>query len=122
MPEKITHEMYVQSVRQRVAATARDMLDGTLSFLTGSRTLAALRHEAEVREDDSDFMVFVGIDSDTDDLPLGEVPQYWDKKALEKLEPEIQAAEEWARKHGTQACASLVSRFHELTDSSDYDN
>ncbi|MES2072634.1 MAG: DUF2489 domain-containing protein [Pseudomonadota bacterium] len=115
MPEYMTNETYVLSIRQRVVVAAGAMLNGTLSFLAGSRLLAALRHEAAVREDDADFRVFVAIDSETDDLPIGTVRQYWDKQALEKLEPEIQAAEVWAKEQGSKACESLISRFQEKT-------
>jgi len=112
MIEHITNERYVASVRERVVATARSMLEGTLSFLEGARTLSALRFEAGVREDDSDFMTFVAIDSENDDLPLGVVCKYWSKEALDKLDPEIKEAEEWAKNFASKACESLVRRFH----------
>ncbi len=112
MTEHITNERYVASVRERVVAIARSMLEGSFSFLEGARTLSALRFEAAVREDDSDFMTFVAIDSETDDLPLGDVCKYWSKEALDKLDPEIKEAEEWAKNFGFKACESLVRRFH----------
>jgi hypothetical protein len=40
-----THEECARSVRRQVVSTAKAMLDGQLSFLIGSRWLAALRHE-----------------------------------------------------------------------------
>ncbi len=112
MSEYITNESYVATVRERVVATARSMVDGSFSFLEGARTLSALRHDAAVREDDSDFMTFVAIDSETDDLPIGAIRQHWSQEALDKLDPEIKEAEEWARKVGLEACESLIRRFH----------
>jgi len=111
MSEHITNEQYVYSVRQCVVEIARAMLAGQLSFLSGSRTLATLRHEAGVRDDDADFMTFVAIDSETDELPIGQVREYWDSAALEKLEPEIQAAEGWAKEIGKSACVALIARY-----------
>jgi hypothetical protein len=70
MDDEKSHEQYVYAVRQQIVDTARSMLDGGLSYLLGARRLAALRHEAEVKDGDADFMISVGIDSDTDDLPL----------------------------------------------------
>jgi hypothetical protein len=64
-----------------------------------------------VNDDDADFMVFVAIASDTDDYPLGSVREFWDKQALEKLQPEIDAAERWAKEQSMSTCEKLVQRF-----------
>jgi hypothetical protein len=112
MSEYITHESYVASVRKRVVETAQSMLDGQLNFLEGARMLSDLRNEAAVRDDDSDFMTFVAIDSETDDLPIGAVRQHWSKEVLDKLDPEYKEAEVWAKKFGSEACESLIRRFH----------
>jgi hypothetical protein len=108
-----THEEYARSVRRRVVSTAQAMLEGQLSFLIGSRRLAALRHETDTADDDVDFMVFVAIDWETDALPLGAVRDHWDQDALARLEPEIEEAERWAFTAGTNACRSLIARFGE---------
>ncbi|QOY95397.1 DUF2489 domain-containing protein [Massilia sp. UMI-21] len=89
------------------------MLDGQLSFLIGSRRLAALRHETDTAADDADFLIFVAIDSETDALPLGAVREHWDKRALARLELEIEEAEHWASTAGADACKSLIARFGE---------
>jgi hypothetical protein len=99
-----------QSVRERVVETAQAMLDSQLSLLAGARTLVTLRSELGAG-DDADFSIFVVIESGTDELPIGRVRQYWDKTALERLQPEIQAAEAWAKTHGKDACASLIRRY-----------
>lgn len=113
MPEYLSHDEYVESTRRQVVETAQAMLDGQLGFLVGSRRLSALRHEVNVADSDADFLTFVGIDSDTDALPLGEVRRHWSADALVKLEPEIQSAEAWAAKVGCEACRSLIARFAE---------
>ncbi|WP_143151683.1 hypothetical protein [Burkholderia ubonensis] len=77
-----THEAFAQSVRRQVVSTAQAMLDGQLSFLIGSRRLASLRHEANAAADDTDFLVFVAIDSETDALPLGAPREHWDQSVL----------------------------------------
>ncbi|GGC77306.1 hypothetical protein GCM10011396_25580 [Undibacterium terreum] len=107
----MNHEDYVQSVHGQIVKTAMAMQSGEMSYLLGARKLDALRHEASVKNDDEDFMVFVAIASDTDDFPLGTVREYWDKDALAKLQPEIDAAETWAREHSEHICAKLIRRF-----------
>lgn len=111
MRETMSHEQYVQSIRQQIVETAQAMLDGELSYLLGARQLNALRHQASVNSDDADFMVFVGIDSETDALPLGPVRGLWDKHALIKLQPEIDSAEAWAKSHAKPVCVRLIDRF-----------
>jgi hypothetical protein len=98
-------------VRRQVVSTAQAMLDGELSFLIGSRRLAALRHETDTAAGDADFLIFLAIDSETDALPLGAVREHWDRAALARLEPEIEEAERWASTVGADACRSLIARF-----------
>ena len=105
------HQQYVESVRLEIVETARAMLDGQLSYLLGARKLDSLRHGASVNDDDADFMACVAIASDTDDYPLGLVREFWDMQALEKLQPEIDAAERWAKEQSMSTCAKLVDRF-----------
>jgi hypothetical protein len=107
----MTKEEFTLSIRQQVVDTARAMLERKTSFLAGARKLVALRHDAGAADNDPDFMVFVVIESDTDALPIGTVRDRWNQHALARLEPEIQAAETWARDDGAAACASLIARF-----------
>jgi hypothetical protein len=87
------------------------MLDGTLPFLEGVRALVALHREAEVAENDADFLILVAADSETDSLPIGKTRELWSEEALEQLEPKIQVATEWARQFASAACSSLIRRF-----------
>jgi len=113
MPEHLSHGEYVDSARRQVVETAQAMLDGRLSFLAGSRRLAALRDEVDVASSDADFATFIAIESCTDALPVGEVRQYWSAEALARLEPEIQSAQAWAAGVGSDACRSLIAQFGE---------
>jgi hypothetical protein len=104
MHEKKSHEQYVEAARLKVVETAQAMLDGQMSYLLGARRLDSLRHDVSVRDDDADFIVFVAIASDTDDYPLGPVCELWDKRALARLQPEIEAAERWAKEQSMSTC------------------
>jgi hypothetical protein len=108
----ITHEAYVQSVRNRIYAVALGMLNGSIPFLEGAITLASLRHEAGVEENDEDFLAFVAIASETDDLPIGPSRKHWSAEALEKHQPLIEKATQWAKEVGATSCQSLLSRFN----------
>ncbi|MBT9446745.1 MAG: DUF2489 domain-containing protein [Hyphomonadaceae bacterium] len=97
--------------RQRLAEAVSRMLAGTLTFIEGARQISALRFDAELA-DDPDVLAFVGIDSETDDLPVtDEIRELWEPSALERLQPRIDQAEAWARKIGTTCCENLILRF-----------
>jgi len=104
-------ETIVASNRQKVASVAQGMLDGRVGIIEGSRQLASLAHRIGVEDFDDDFITFVGIDSETDDLPVGDTRQHWAADALEKKDGEIAAAEALYRDAALAACKLLVMRF-----------
>jgi hypothetical protein len=113
----MTDEAQVQqTVRDALvlaAQTARDMLQGNLSFIEGSRVLGQTAYTAGL-DRDPDFVTMIAIDSETDSLPVERVRTLWDAGALSRIEDEITKAEEWARKCGETACRSIVDRFGSL--------
>ena len=104
-------ETIVAGNRQKVASIAQGMLDGQVGIIDGSRQLARLSHHIDVNEFDDDFRAFVGIDSETDDLLVGDARQHWAVDALEKKDAEIEAAEALYRYPALAACKRLVARF-----------
>lgn len=73
--------------------------------------LAHLRFEVCGDELEPDFLLFVGIDSETDHLPLGAARDYWAKAALAAKDLEIEEAEAFYRESTLVACRRLVERF-----------
>jgi hypothetical protein len=108
---KMSHEEYVEKKRRRVAELASGMLDDSINYLEGAIELSSLLFEVEVAEDDQDFIAFVAVASEIDNLPIGAVRQYWSKEALERHEPEIQNLIKWAKEFSLSQCKSLSERF-----------
>ena len=79
-------------------------------FIEGAREIRTTAFELDLQSD-PDIVAFVAIDSETDALPVGEFRKLWLPEALDKLDPELQQAEAWAREVGTKACEALVKRF-----------
>jgi hypothetical protein len=104
-------ETVVTNNRQKVARIAQDMIDGQVGIIDGSRQLASLRHRIDMDEMDEDFLPFVGIDSETDSLPLGDDRRHWAADALRRKDAEIAAAEAHWRGYALPACERLVVRF-----------
>lgn len=96
--------------RSEIGRIARAILAGAISFIEGAREINGLRFAADL-ECDPDIVPFVGIDSETDSLPLGEVRRLWNPDALAKLQSKIDEAEQWARDFGTTPCRNLAQRF-----------
>ena len=96
---------------QQVVAVATAILRGQLGVIEGSRRLCSLRPHASSLDHDPDFLPFIGIDSETDHLPVGDVRQYWVADALVGKDLEIQEAETCYRDSAIAGCERLLSRF-----------
>jgi hypothetical protein len=99
------------AARRAIFNIAQDMLAGKLSYIEGARKMAAPWFAAKLDRFDADFLPFVGIDSETDALPMGEMRAHWQAAALKALQPEIDEKEAWARQFGEPHCRNLVARF-----------
>ena len=58
-----------------------------------------------------DFLVFVTVDSESDEIPVGSERRLWSQDALAGEAAESGRAEEYAGKVGTEACRNLLCRF-----------
>ena len=95
-----------------MVTVATAILDGSIGIIEGARQLSALAYD--VVDDwrvDPDFVVFGGLDSHTDHLPIGKAREYWDSVALAVKDREVQRIEADARPKIEQACHNLIRRF-----------
>jgi hypothetical protein len=71
--------------------TATLLIDDNIDFIEGIRAIRDCLDLIPIEEEDKDL--FLLIDSETDDVPVGKTRSLWSKKALEeidnKLEPYI---------------------------------
>lgn len=100
-----------ERARQEVVSLCRAMLAEEMSFFEGAIRVCSLRSNLGVNENDSDLMAFVAIESETDHLPPSHTQNLWSAGALQRLQPEFEKAEEWARAFAGEACKSLIERF-----------
>jgi prolyl-tRNA editing enzyme YbaK/EbsC (Cys-tRNA(Pro) deacylase) len=105
-------ENQVTEAHLQISRVASDMLAGRTTFLEGTRTLLPFVHAAGLSRD-PDCVTFVLIDSETDALPIGKVRALWEPNTLERLRPEIERAELWAKSVGLAACESLAARWND---------
>ena len=102
----------IEKKRRRAAFVARGMLDGSIHYLEGAIELSSLRLGVGLPEDDKDFMAFVVVSSETDNLPIGAPRQHWSQEALDRHEPKIQQSIKWAKEFSLSKCKSIVARFN----------
>jgi hypothetical protein len=90
---------------------ARSIIDGSISVLPGCRKiLGSLRRLGVDRE--KPFVIFVGIDSESDHLPLDpEERKHWSPEALIREDKEIERYTKWAEKLALPACRAVIERF-----------
>ncbi len=117
LPEIIAFEN-----RQKVVAIAQDLLAGRIGVLEAARQIDALRGDrVGLDELDPDFVTFLAIDSETDDLPVGESRRDWAADALAEKDIEIARCEELYRRQAVESASHLVARFaHEKRPESAY--
>jgi hypothetical protein len=105
------NESEIIKARHAMVDAAQHMLAGRLSYIEGARKIVSAHWEARLDERDMDLAPFLGIASETDALPFGEMRAHWQPAALEALQPEIDRMEAWARSFGEPYCHKLVARF-----------
>ena len=82
-----------ESDHRRAKEVAQAVLDGRITVLEAVRALVSLAHTDAIA-DVKDRKLIIGIESETDQLPVGEVRKLWAPYALEEKDVEIARAEE----------------------------
>jgi hypothetical protein len=88
------------------------MLAGTCGLIEGCIELSGHAHYIVADwAADPDFVIFGGIASETDHLPLGEVRTRWSSTALAKADEEIARIIAANQTKVFSACTNVVARF-----------
>jgi hypothetical protein len=112
-----TERAPVERGRERLVEIARATLRGDLGVIAGARAINRLRHDVAANPADPDFLRFVAIDADTDDLPVEpEERDRLDAAALAAGDAEIAEAEAHWREAAVEGCRRLIERFGENTE------
>ena len=103
----MSDSQYRAKVEAQVLSLAKQLLAGRLGVITAARKLSCFRYDFDP-DLSTPLTVFIGIASETDDLPVGEVRQYWAANALERKDREIAEAERFYRDSAIEAATELV--------------
>jgi len=93
-----------------ILRTAKELIAERLGVIAASRRLARSarwRHYVEPQIAEL-LLMFVGIDSETDTLPVGAESKQWDAEALEHKDREVADTERCYRESAIKAATELV--------------
>jgi hypothetical protein len=98
--------------RAEAASAAQAVIAGEVGLIEGARRLTAIGHRL-VRDlwTDPDFSVLGVVDSEADDLPVGQVRAHWDPAALALTDRELAQFESTVRDAVLAACRSIRERY-----------
>ena len=98
--------------RLAAVAYAKGILNETIGLFEGCLRLADLSHAlVDSWIDDPDFVLFGGIASEVDGLPIGRARQYWSAEALEREDRKLARYESEVKELVREACRNVVARF-----------
>jgi hypothetical protein len=86
------------------------LLKGRVGVIEAARAIRALAFSMKV-ENEPEFLLFIVIDSETDDMPVGEVRARWAPDALRREDVRIEAAEVVLGDRAVSAASKLAERY-----------
>jgi len=100
----------VEEQRREMVRVARGILNGGIGIVSGARQLTHLRFCSR-SDNNSDLLIFVGIDSESDHLPLGDVRRHWNVKALKIKDEELNRFEARVKERAFRACEGIIAKY-----------
>jgi hypothetical protein len=94
-----------------LSETLEALLGSRIGIVEASRIISASRFTLR-QENNPLFLPFVGIDSETDQFPLGAVREMWASDALVRYDQERELAEQHFRSVATQSANALLAWVH----------
>jgi hypothetical protein len=99
------------TAKEKMVILAQQIIDGSMDIIDGCRRMTYLNIEEKIRNEDTDFLTLRGIESETDEFPIGEVRKHYHKRSLEKLDKELNEYIEQVRPTLLKACKNLISKY-----------
>ena len=98
------------SPQNQIAAVAQGMLSGEVGIVEGCRRLVQLSSRLD-EGDDGLFAPIVAVESETEDLPLGEARSLWSAEALASKDREVSVYLGQVGETVLEVCRTLVKRY-----------
>jgi hypothetical protein len=102
--------------KEKTIRVCRAVLNNEMAIIEASRILSG---RLQGFEKDPDFITFVGIDSETDHLPVGEVRKHWNPEVLAQKDKEIAECENFYRVRALEACERIIKKVSDSIEEDD---
>lgn len=96
--------------KKKLIETANSIIKDEIGVVEGCRLISKLIHKAGVEENDL-FLPIIGVDSETDDYPLGKVREHYGAEYLEKIDKEIKAYETRNKNLIVEVCRGIIDKY-----------
>jgi len=109
--EKMSHDQYIEQLRQEAGNVAVAATAGKLDVLDACWFLGPLLAQAELSAGDPDANAIGEVCSELDGLPVGNTRELWSLEARERLAPQLESLKNWASLLAMPAIRSVAVRF-----------
>ncbi len=106
----MTDEGFRGDLHAEILRTIEELRTGKVGVIAASRTLGRYTHVIEGRwpELATALRVFVGIDSETDALPIGHLRSTWHPHTVRSEDQKVHQAEKRWKPHALEACNEIT--------------
>ncbi len=115
-PEWVTNEASWIKTCKKVVARASDLEEDRISVINCAREMSKLAFWLR-EQDDKNFIVFRGINSESDTLPTGKEREHWSEDALKREDKEILRVEAEWKNEALLAAQSLRIKYEKILQS-----
>lgn len=105
----IANKDEVIQLKRELIEIAQKMIYGEVDLIEGCRKIIKYRYKIE--DSNEVFLPFIGLDSETDDLPCGNEKKFMEAEALARKDKEKEAYLAIAKPSIIKSCQHLIDAF-----------
>jgi len=94
--------------KKKMVILAQQVINGSLGIVEGCRRIVSFKIYPI---DDPDYQTIVGVESETDEFPIGDVRKHYHKASLEKLDRELNEYLVRVKPIVFEACKNLITKY-----------
>jgi len=100
-----------ETKEREIVAVATAMIGGEINLIEGCREINGLLHEIDDPAHRDLHRPFIGVDSETDHLPFGELRKLWHPDFLPQVDEEVERYLTSRRSMIIEACQRIIQAF-----------
>lgn len=106
----MNHEKYIEDLKKQTIYIAENIINNNINIIEGVKKINSLICQLGVSENEK-YVIFKAIDSETDDVPVGEARKHWNKDALIRIDEEVKSYINKIKKPVIESCKELVKEL-----------